>query len=171
MGCGPSLRHGQRSQVYFERCYAADLDARISATDKHSCWSSWLEHYTIGATDGQRTYARERLEAIALGEPTPRLPGMPEAALGPRAKTLVTVSSAASAASEPLVEGPRSSEGRGRHSRRNRRIPPLPHTTNPTCAAAACESTWRSCIDECANVRACAVACRIELNTCARGCF
>lgn len=174
-GCGPSLRLSQQSRVYFERCYAADFDVRIALAEKHACWTSWLAHYTIGDGAGRSDYARERLYAIEHGESVPRLPGLPQAALGPRAATPVTAASAPSPDPDPAVDetlpADRVDLPRGRRSPRDRHAPPLPRTANPACATAACEPTWRACIDTCDGVEACETACRVELSACARGCF
>lgn len=172
LGCGASLRRAQQSRVYFERCYAADFDPRIALAEKHACWTAWLQHYTHGQPQERGEYARERVYAIEHGESVPRLPGLPQAALGPRTATPVTAVSAA-AEEEPeitealpadRVEMPR------RRPRRDRHAPPLPRTANPACAAAACEPAWRECMDAC-DAEACETACGVELSACARGCF
>jgi hypothetical protein len=173
--CGPSLRRTQQSRVYFERCYAADFDVRIALAEKHACWTSWLSHYTIGNGHEQLDYARERLYAIEHGESVPRLPGLPVAALGPRAVTPVTAASGPSTEPEPSIDetlpADRVELPRERRSRRDRHAPVLPRTANPTCARTACEPAWRECIDTCDRVGACETACQVELSACARGCF
>lgn len=175
LGCGPSLRRSQQSRVYFERCYAADFDTRIAVAEKHACWTAWLEHYTIGQPEDRRDYAQERIYAIEHGESVPRLPGLPEVALGPRTAMPVTAASipAEEPTEEPAETPPvdRVEMPRHRHSRRDR-MPPLPRTANPACAAVACEPAWRTCIDACPeDSRACETACELELSACARGCF
>lgn len=171
VGCGPSLRRVQQSSVYFERCYAADFDARIPLAEKHACWTAWREHYTIGQAQDRRDYASSRIYAIEHGESVPRLPGLPSVAIGPRAARPVTavsipVEEAPSVVDEPAdeVELPRREE--------RERPPPLPRTSNPSCAAVACEPAWRRCIGGCAEgAQACETACNVELSACARGCF
>lgn len=162
------------SRVYFERCYAADFDPRIAVAEKHACWTAWLEHYTIGQPPERAEYARERIYAIEHGESVPRLPGLPQVAFGPRAAAPVTVASTPEEPppvepAEPLpadrIELPR------RRPRRDRHAPPLPRTANPACAAVACESAWRACIDACDGAAPCETACEVELAACARGCF
>lgn len=175
--CGPSLRRVQESRVYFERCYSADFDARIPLAEKHACWSAWLEHYTAGQPPERASYARERVYAIDHAEETPRLPGLPEAALGPRRVAPVTASAteleaapeiAPENADEEELDAPLETP---RRARRRRRPRPMPRTSNATCAARACEAPWRSCLERCTDVRACQTACEVELQACARGCF
>jgi hypothetical protein len=175
-GCGPSLRRAHQSRVYFERCYAADFDPRIPLAEKHACWTSWLAHYTIGNGEGRVDYARQRIYAIEHGESVPRLPGLPEAALGPRTQTPITASSDAAAwldepATDESLPADRVELPQRRLSRHQRHAPPLPRTANPACAAAASEPAWRACMDACDAVAACETACAVELNACARGCF
>lgn len=175
LGCGPSLRRVQRSQVYFERCYAADFDPRIPLAEKHACWTAWREHYTIGEADDRARYARERLYALEHGESVPRLPGLPEAALGPRRVTPVMVASTPEA--PPEAEPPASVDEErppARERRRRRHRQPMPRTTNPACASTACEPAWRRCMEACPEHDegdGCQNACEIELQSCARGCF
>ncbi len=162
--------------MYFERCYAADFDTRIAVAEKHACWTAWLEHYTIGQPQDRREYARDRVYAIEHGESVPRLPGLPEAALGPR--TAMPVTAASLPAEEAVEEEPAETPPvdtvempRERRARRDR-TPPLPRTANPACAAVACEPAWQRCVESGPDgSRACDTACGVELSACARGCF
>lgn len=172
VGCGPSLRRVQDSRVYFERCYAADFDPRIPLAQKHACWTAWLEHYAGGQPPERASYARERRSAIEQGESVPRLPGLPEVAMGPRAAAPVT---AASEELEVTTAEPATAdeEALDRPRRRERRYArPLPRTSNPSCAARACEGAWRECLERCPDDRQpCQTACTVELQACSRGCF
>lgn len=172
LGCGHSLRRSQQSRVYFERCYAADFDPRVALAEKHACWTAWMAHYTSGQPAERAEYARARLYAIEHGESVPRLPGLPAAALGPRSAAPVT---ATATAEEEVSDGPGAVPAEETAPPRRRRradyAPPLPRTTNPSCAATACEAAWRTCHEACNEVRACETACEIELTACARGCF
>lgn len=172
LGCGPSLRRVQDSRVYFERCYAADFDARIPLAEKHACWTAWLEHYTTGQPPERARYARERLYQVEHGESVPRLPGMPVATIGPRSVAPLTVASEEvevapdppANVDEEIAESPR--------PRRIRRASPMPRTSNPSCAARACEAPWRECRERCSDdAETCDAACEVELQSCARGCF
>ncbi len=77
-GCGPSLRRVHQGNVYFERCYAADLDALVPPTERRTCWQAWHAHYQTGASPERIDYVTERLamldpaqaEAIALATGT-----------------------------------------------------------------------------------------------------
>jgi len=176
LGCGPSLRRVQQSRVYFERCYAADFDPRIPVAEKHACWNAWMEHYTLGQPRDRRDYAEERIYAIEHGESVPRLPGLPEAALGPT--RAVTVTAASGPTTDPVerAAAPRTADEEELPERPRRGhdyTPPVPQTNNPTCATSACESGWQSCLDSCPEHGddACQTACEVELQACARGCF
>jgi hypothetical protein len=178
LGCGPSLRRVQQSRVYFERCYAADFDPRIPLAEKHACWTAWREHYTIGQPPDRTDYALQRIRAIEHGESVPRLPGLPEAALGPRRATPIMAVSAPQEPPEVQEPPPASADeerltARERRRRRRHRAP-LPRTTNPSCATTACEPAFRSCTEACpehGEGEACRTACEVELHSCARGCF
>ena len=174
LGCGPSLRRVQQSNVYFERCYAADFDPRVPLAEKHACWSAWREHYAAGQPQERLEYAQARIYAIEHSESVPRLPGLPEAAMGPRRMTAVTAASTTEAPPEPDPPAVAEQESlRERRARRRRhRRHPLPRTTNRICATAACEPAYRECLDTCARGNeACETACEVELQACARGCF
>jgi len=178
IGCGPSLRRVQDSRIYFERCYAADFDSRIPLAEKHACWSAWLQHYTMGQPVERSTYAQERVYAIEHGESVPRLPGLPEAAIGPRSATPITVASEQATAqardeeAQPVPANVDEERLPAPRPRTRRRASPLPRTSNPECAARACEEPWRACTDRCpAHRAACQTACEVELQACARGCF
>jgi hypothetical protein len=144
--CGPSLRMIERGDVYFERCYAAELEAALSVEDKRACWEAWLAHYVTGQPIDRQRYAASRVEALARGEtlapvePTPPLP---------LRRSVITATDA---------DGPPSAE-------------PLPRTGNPLCAAEACEEAWRACRADCGDGDGCRTACEVELQTCAHGCF
>lgn len=161
-GCAPSLRATQRSQVYFERCYAADFDPRIPGTEKHACWDAWLEHYAAHQPRERVEYARERSRGLARGRAVAPLPGIPEAAMGPTGAASVAAASAG---------GDEADESRWPPPRERRYRRQLPRTSNPTCAAAACEAPWRDCLAACEDRPACRNACTVELRACARGCY
>lgn len=59
--CGPSLRRVHRSEVYFERCYAADFDARVPIEERRACWQAWMAHWQVGQPPDRIDYVRERL--------------------------------------------------------------------------------------------------------------
>lgn len=61
--------------TYFERCYAADFDPRLSEAKKEGCWQAWLSFYTRHQPAHRVDYALRRIEALQNGEPSPELPG------------------------------------------------------------------------------------------------
>lgn len=61
IGCGPSLRRVHRSEVYFERCYAADLDQRVPVEERRACWQAWVAHWQHDQDPARIDYVRERL--------------------------------------------------------------------------------------------------------------
>lgn len=61
IGCGPSLRRMHRSDVYFERCYAADLDRRVPVEERRACWQAWMTHWQTDQPPERIDYVRERL--------------------------------------------------------------------------------------------------------------
>ncbi len=69
--------------TYFERCYAADFDARIAPQQKELCWQAWIAHYTKHQPAHRVDYALRRVEALQSGEPLPALPGLGAAAGSP----------------------------------------------------------------------------------------
>lgn len=172
VGCGPSLRRVQESHVYFERCYAADFDARIPLSEKNACWSAWLEHYTSGQPPERATYARERMYAIEHGESVPRLPGMPDAVVSSRVAPVISGSVEVSEQVVPPSNVDEEEMARPRLRERRERQAPLPRTSNAICAARACEGAWRTCTERCPrDGEACHTACEVEIRACARGCF
>jgi hypothetical protein len=74
--CIPSHRMVHDGDVYFERCYGADYDARYPAGQKEACWQAWLAHYTKHQPAHRVDYALRRIEALQNGEPAPELPGL-----------------------------------------------------------------------------------------------
>ncbi len=67
---------------YFERCYGADFDARISPELAEACWQAWIAHYTKHQPAHRVDYALRRIEALQNGEPPPSLPELPSAGAG-----------------------------------------------------------------------------------------
>lgn len=174
-GCGPSLRGVAQGRVYFERCYAADFDARIPVAEKHACWTAWNEHYTRGQPHERIRYAADRLQAIERGESVEGLPGLPDSPIG-RASAPITVSQSADVEPDPEVAPappPASVDAEEPETPARRRHPPrLPRASNEECASTACEARWRVCAEACpAFEGACETACEVELFACARGCF
>jgi hypothetical protein len=162
-GCGPSLRRVEQANEYFERCYAADRDARRTDDERRACWLAWSEHYRIGQPEDRLDYVRERLvmldpvhaSAIAL-------------ATGGDDDELA----AAEAVDAPPPEGPGVRDvASPAPSVRARRRPIAPRTRASACAAG-CEPDFVACASACRVAdRGCTDACRHRFRQCARGCF
>ncbi len=69
-GCGASYRQAYFSDAYFERCFAADINPRVNRSDLEECWSAWIAYYGDSENQYRVEYARERSEALALGDGT-----------------------------------------------------------------------------------------------------
>lgn len=197
IGCGPSLRRVHRSDVYFERCYAADLDPRVPAAESRACWQAWMTHWQADQPPERVDYVRERLLrldperaailALATGgadtDPAP-LAGTASGAPAAEGET-VEVAAAVEPAPTPVIESgadgaatpidepePAPREIAPARERRARRTPLMPHVESVHCGEA-CRPVWVACTDRCADHdrTACLRACRLELRTCARACY
>jgi hypothetical protein len=105
-GCIPSHRILHQGNRYFEQCYGADFDRRVTATQNEACWSAWLAHYTRHQPALRVDYAMRRVEALQAGEPALRLPGLQrsETAVGlaPEQQALLAT---AQQGNQPKAEG------------------------------------------------------------------
>jgi hypothetical protein len=103
-----------RGDAYFERCYAADFDARVRATDRHTCWVAWLDHYTVGQPAERIRYARARAAAIGAEGAAATLPGLPSAAVegAYRPSVLVSTSELPAPGAETATAPPSVATGR-----------------------------------------------------------
>lgn len=63
---------------YFEHCYGADFDRRVTPAQREACWTAWLAHYTRHQPAHRIDYAMQRVEALQAGEPALSLPGLPQ---------------------------------------------------------------------------------------------
>jgi len=143
-GCAPSLRMMHRSRAYFERCYAADFDARVVPTERRACWDAWLAHYTQGQPRERVQYARARL----------RTDGAP-------AEPLFATDALASAAeASPAASSPDSA------------TPTTPRDEGATGCAAVCGPRFASCAARCddADPAPCRAACDAEHRACTNAC-
>lgn len=153
-----------RSTSWFERCYAADFDARIRSTEKHACWVAWLDHYTDGQPPERIGYAQERIRELGDGRSTIALPGL-EAAVGPAYATdgVAPADGAAGTTPPPPAD--------------TNAIPPPPPPHPPAMGNAACgpvcDPRWNDCVLRCDHLRPdpCLDACMVEYRACSRGCF
>lgn len=69
--------------TYFERCYGADFNPRITQPQREACWQAWIAHYTKHQPAHRVDYALRRIEALQNGEPPPELPGLVAGAISP----------------------------------------------------------------------------------------
>jgi hypothetical protein len=75
-GCIPSHRIVHEGDRYFEHCYGADFDRRVSSAQNEACWQAWLAHYARYQPASRVDYAMRRTEALQAGEPPLKLPGL-----------------------------------------------------------------------------------------------
>lgn len=92
-GCIPSHRILHQGNRYFEHCYGADFDRRVTSAQNEACWTAWLAHYTRHQPAHRVDYAMRRVEALQAGEPALRLPGLQSSGasvgLGPEQQALL----------------------------------------------------------------------------------
>lgn len=201
IGCGPSIRRVHRARVYFERCYAADLEEGVPDEERRACWQQWVKHYQVGQPPDRIDYVRERIlqldpesaEILAMAagveeEPEPAIaivtPIETEAAAAeePIAQPLDSASEpptiAVAASGEPVEVTPIGpapevpSTVPPARTRRAARTPPIPRSDSPRCGEA-CRPVWESCLATCdgRDVPACHRSCRLQHRTCARACY
>jgi hypothetical protein len=75
-GCIPSHRIVHDGNRYFEHCYGADFDRRVTPTQNEACWQAWLAHYSRYQPPHRVDYAMRRMETLQAGEPALKLPGL-----------------------------------------------------------------------------------------------
>jgi hypothetical protein len=171
IGCGPSLRLVEQSNLYFERCHAADLDAARTDAERRACWQAWRDHYDVGQSPDRDDYVRERLvmldpqsgSAISLATPD-----------DPMGQDPIGAGDAESSPTDVVdvpPEGPELSDTVGDRPPRPRRRPVAPRTRTSACGAG-CEPAFVTCGTACTvGDRGCLDACRHIYRQCARGCF
>jgi hypothetical protein len=75
-GCIPSHRLVHDGNRYFEHCYGADFNPRVTPIQKEACWQAWIAHYTRHQSAQRVDYALRRIEALQSGAEPPSLPGV-----------------------------------------------------------------------------------------------
>jgi hypothetical protein len=75
-GCIPSHRIVHDGDRYFEHCYGADFDRRVTSGQNEACWQAWLAHYSRYQPAHRVDYAMRRIEALQGGETELKLPGL-----------------------------------------------------------------------------------------------
>jgi hypothetical protein len=101
--CAPSFRLVHEGDRYFERCYGADFDGKVVATQKEACWQAWITYYTKHQPAHRVDYALARIESLQNGEPIPTLPGFTTEPATPVAKELDEADAAASNVSSQML--------------------------------------------------------------------
>ncbi len=190
--CAPSFRMVHRSRAYFERCYAADFDARIRRTERHACWVAWLDHYTAAQPRERILYAQERVAAQAGDTEALRLPGVETSAATTEAPTQSTDEDAGAAdaptadAASPRDAGSPPDAGSPSEARaaaltaspgavpaaRAPAAPIAPHRGTPACAPV-CDPRFVACAARCdpTSPDACRDACAAEQRACGSACL
>jgi hypothetical protein len=91
---------------YFEHCYGADFDVRVTPSQNLACWQAWVAHYNRFQPAQRVDYAMRRVEALEAGEPPLRLPGLPGSAaantIPPSSNELKTAQGQPSAAASTI---------------------------------------------------------------------
>jgi hypothetical protein len=151
-GCIPSHRIVHQGDRYFEHCYGADFDRRVTPVQNEACWQAWIAHYTRHQPAHRVDYAMRRVEALQAGEPALRLPGMQQSGVvvdvDPAQQAMLA---SAQQANQPKLENSPESEG-GKVS--------VPNGCLDACngyegrCLGGCESNNVSCRHDCARERA-----------------
>src|SRR5262245_32189465 len=61
-GCIPSHRIVHEGNRYFEHCYGADFDVRVTPAQNLACWQAWIAHYNRFQPSQRVDYAMRRVE-------------------------------------------------------------------------------------------------------------
>lgn len=155
-----------QADSFFEQCYSADYDPRVTYEQRQECWAAWLEHYTTGQPPERIDYANLRLTAIESGEQLSPLPGIPTSAVG-TSYTASFFALTSGDGAEQVVD----SEIRRIEPTRVRDDLPAPPNDDHQCADV-CRPRWYACIEQCDDPHGpCRDACETEQRTCLAGCF
>jgi len=144
--------------TYFEQCYGADFDARVSREHKEGCWQAWIAHYTRHQPAHRVDYAMRRIEALQNGEPPPVLPGLVSGALssGEVRAELAAVDAAAGNTGSSLIEPTIERDGG-----------PVPNG-----CLSYCNTYEGQCLSRCVSGNvACRQTCERERALCLHGCY
>lgn len=140
--------------VYFERCYGAEFDPRVSHDQREACWEAWLAYYTKAQPAHRVDYALRRTEALQNGESSPALPGLaPERA-----------------AQGGVDAGPSSAHGFSESA--YDRVLDGDAGAIPNGCGPACEAHERRCGARCpSESHDCQLGCQQERALCMNGCY
>lgn len=169
----------QQSNVYFERCHAADFNPGVDPATRRACWARWMQYYAEGQPPDRVRHARERLRAIESGGEVEPLPGMPQAVVDSSyTASFLAIEQTQTAADEGTDDPPDADAQAAQPAAEVPQIPPVPRRSAPRlrgetgACSSVCEPRWQACIDRCAEgSRGCERACQQEHQYCVRACY
>ncbi len=142
IACTPSYWQTRQSQVYFERCYAADLSKSCQTNTKTQCWTRWLRYYAEHQPLERRLYVQERLRQL-------------------KSKPL----------SQPRVLNHQQPKPQNSAAQRDFPKPPRLRQEIAASCVTTCYPTWIRCLKQCRVIEStCKDACAAEYRFCIRGC-
>lgn len=157
-GCIPSHRIVYEGDRYFEHCYGADFDPRVTPEQREACWEAWLAHYTRYQPAHRIDYAMRRTESLQAGEAPLALPGLPgQTSQVPVGDEHAALLKTAQLGVQPSLPGGDEAADAGE----------IPHG-----CLAACDRYEARCLSECETVSvACRRGCTRERAICLGGCY
>ncbi len=172
--CGPSLTTVHEGTVRFEHCYRIDLQPEMGASQRRSCWYSWVSSYTVGQPRDRIEYAQNRVRALDSGDTSSRQLSVGSDTPAVQRQFYLVVPAPTSVHAPPppvatVVEArPQDPPGEELAGAKTRE-PPAPPDAG---CANACEKTWSSCIDGCPSPAPAECAkCKPTYTKCMRSCF
>ena len=145
--------------VYFEHCYGADFEAKVSDANREACWNAWLAHYTRHQPAHRIDYAMRRVEALQAAEPGMSLPGIPNHGAAEPVS--------ADPAADVTLEGPKAGAETATLLEHSADSSGIPHG-----CASACTTLEQACDARChADTEGCHEGCAAERATCLGGCY
>jgi hypothetical protein len=146
--------------VYFEHCYGAEFNDRVTPMEREACWSAWLADYTRHQPAHRIDYAMRRIEAIQAGDQTLKLPGVAGGLTSaPSEPGVVTA--------RPTLRAPRVGAEVATTVSRDADAGAVGHGCQ-----AACQSYEQSCLSTCPPVTSdCRLLCVREKAICREGCY
>ncbi len=158
--CAPSHRMVHDGNVYFEQCYGAEFNQRVSPELREACWMAWLANYTRHQPAHRIDYAMRRVEAIQTGDQTLFLPGVSGGVSRPPIDSHVAVKARAYQAHLGAnVATTVQQEGQDA-------------ATPPHGCEASCENLQAECNTTCPpDAPPCQALCKRDAAICRRGCY
>jgi hypothetical protein len=172
--CGPSLTNVHEGTVRFEHCYRIDLQPEVAASQRRSCWYTWVSSYTVGQPRDRIEYAENRVRALDGGDTSCQKLAIGSDTPAAQRQFYLVVPAPTSVHAPPppvatVVEASRHAPPGDEVPGAKTREPPAP--PDATCANA-CEKSWSSCIDACPSPAPAECAqCKPAYTQCMRSCF